>query len=1312
MWRRRFDRFRVASKLDKDSGEVQVNTLLYAMGREAEAIYDSFVYDDGGEDEEESKPELDYDTVIAKFSDHFVPKRNVIHERACFHKRAQKPGESVEAFVRSLYELAQYCEFEHTKDEQIRDRIVIGISDNDVSQKLQLEPDLSLERAIQIARQSEQIKQQNESLRSECAVDAMRQGRRPFHSRRSSNEGQWQKKQEHSESKQHSTCSRCNRQHGKIHPCPAKNKKCRRCNKIGHFEAACQTRMLKEVVTMPSSTTNTDEMFFQVTENVSDIMDQPDSENKWLVDLPVNGSTVKFKIDTGADISVISQAAFMRLPQRPRLVTATKGPITSPGGEVKSIGKFLATSEYKGEKYRFWITVIKGPYSHNLLGRSVATKMGLVMRVDGMDTVMLSQVFGDIGLLKCDPVKIELKADCEPYSLTTPRRIPFPLLAKVEAELKRMLALGIIEEVTEPSDWCAPMVPVVKRNKEQVRVCVDLKRLNKAVKRERYIMPTLEDIAPKLAGAKVFSTLDASCGFWQIPLDAASQKLTTFITPMGRFCFRRLPFGITSAPEIFQRQMSTLLRGHDGVVVVMDDILVYGATRKEHDTRLDAVLMTIKDSGLKLNKAKCHFGKAEIKYFGHLISAEGMRPDTDKVKAITQMPSPTNVTELKQVLGLVNYVGKFLPGLSSQLHPITALLRKESEWVWSDVQEAAFEKVKAMLVSAPALAYYDVNRKTVISADASSYGLGAALLQEHEGVLRPVAFGSRTLSDAEKRYSQIEKECLAGVWACERFARYVQGMENFLLQTDHKPLVPLINTYDLDKVPPRCQRLLMRLLKFNVVAEHVPGKQLIIADALSRSPLTDSSDEHTDQDVQAYVESVVENAPVSSKKLDKIRSATLEDEELQKIVQFIRNGWPPRTSLFPSLHGYYSARAHLSETDGLVLYQDRLVIPTALRSEVLKQLHEGHQGLTRCRVRARMSVWWPRISAEITTTVSTCKFCIENRRTQRREPLLTTPLPGGPWQRIAADLCELERQNYLIVTDYYSRDIEISHLSSTSSHQVITRLKGMFARWGIPLELVSDNATQFTSGEFQDFCQSYGFVHTTTSPHYPQANGAVERAVQTAKRILKQPDPYLALMCYRATPSAVTGVSPALLMAGRDIRTTLPMLEEKLQASPVDRHQIQQKDAQAKSAYRFFHDRRHSALPLPELQSGQAVRVKLDGEKGWKMSAKVISKCSEPRSYIVKTDNGAVLRRNRRHLQAVPELADSPDQQQQSEGSPLQLPSSPPSVARPSHGDPASVQRPKDSPVVCSPHQPSPQRTVQVTSRGREVRIPHRYRDT
>uniref|UniRef100_A0A3P9JYQ5 Gypsy retrotransposon integrase-like protein 1 n=1 Tax=Oryzias latipes TaxID=8090 RepID=A0A3P9JYQ5_ORYLA len=612
--------------------------------------------------------------------------------------------------------------------------------------------------------------------------------------------------------------------------------------------------------------------------------------------------------------------------------------------------------------------------------------MGLVTRVNEVNSDPPDDVFGEIGLLNCEPVRIELTDDAVPYSVSTPRRVPFPLLPKVEKEIKRMLNLGIIEEVPEPTDWCAPMVPAPKRNKEEVRVCVDLKRLNKGVKRERYILPTLDDITPKLAGAKVFSTLDASSGFWQIPLDPTCQKLTTFITPMGRFCFRRLPFGITSAPEIFQRLMSNLLKDLEGTVVVMDDILVYGSNKEEHDNRLKAVLQTVKASGLKLNRAKCHFGKTELQFFGHIIGADGVKPDESKVEAIAKMSSPSNVEQLRQVLGLINYVGKFLPGLSTVLHPLTSLLRKGTAWVWDEPQERAFKKAKTMLVAAPALHYYDVNKPTVVSADASSYGLGATLLQDHNGELMPVAFASRTLTDAEKRYSQIEKECLASVWACERFARYIQGMGNVRLQTDHKPLVPLINSYDLDKTPLRCQRLLMRLMRFNVTAEHVPGKQLVVADTLSRHPLKDSSVPQTEKQVKAYVNTIVDSKPIKSNKLEEIREATKEDTDLQKVITFTRTGWPRNMGKNSTLYRFFAARNHLSESDGLMLYEDRIVIPSALRSGVLDQLHEGHQGLTKCRERAKLTVWWPNIGAQITSKVNSCNFCREHKPTQRRNP--------------------------------------------------------------------------------------------------------------------------------------------------------------------------------------------------------------------------------------------------------------------------------------------------------------------------------------
>ncbi|KAI2648690.1 Transposon Ty3-G Gag-Pol polyprotein [Labeo rohita] len=1089
------------------------------MGRQAEPIFSTFSFSAEEEDDY-------YNAVVKKFDEHFVPKRNLLHDRACFHKRSQRNGESVEAFVRSLYELAEFCDFRATKDEQIRDRIVIGIADSNVSEKLQLEPDLTLEKAIQIARQSELIKTQSADIRGACDVSEV--GCKPKHTK------QFKKHQggkyRNPDSKQRDESSKVN---------------CSRCARA-HEYGACPARGNDAAVSDDAN------------------------EDEWHVKLPMHGTTVNFKIDTGADITVMSEQTFLKLPNRPHLAK-TLADIRSPGG-----------------------------------------KLDCIVDTEGC-------VFGDFGLLNCEPIKIELRQDAKPYSLTSPRRVPFPLLPKVEEELRRMLKSGIIEQVTEATDWCAPMVPVKKKN-GKVRICVDLKKLNEAVKRERFILPTLEDILPQLSGPRIFSTLDASSGFWQIPLDASCRKLTTFITPVGRFCFRRLPFGITSAPEIFQREMSALLRDHAGTVAVMDDILVFGRDKEEHDRNLKAVLKSIRESGLKLNKEKCHFGKSEIQFFGHIIGKDGICPDTNKVRAITELPCPTNLTELRQVLGMVNYLGKFLPGLSSVLHPMTELLKGDTVWTWGVAQTQAFNRVKSMLTTAPVLALYDANRTTVVSADASSYGLGAALFQQQENGLRPVAFCSRTLTETERRYSQIEKECLASVWACERFSRYLQGMDKFELQTDHKPLVPLINTYDVDKAPLRCQRLLMRLMRFNVKAVHVPGKQLVVADTLSRNPLAHHGESDTESDVTVFVLTVLSTKAVSGDRLNAIKKVTQQDSDLQLVCKYIRQRWPSQTSqLTNPLHSFHAARAHLSEIDGLLLYEDRIVIPSSQRPEVLHQLHTGHQGLTKCRERANMLVWWPGIGKDITKTVETCEFCQVYKLTQKREPLMVTSLPDGPWQKIAEDICELYGKKYLIVVDYYSRDIEIAHLQTISSQQVITHLKTMFVRWGIPYELVTDNATQFTSAEFVEFKTTYNFTHTTSSPHYPQANGAAERSVAIAKRVLRQPDPQLALMSYHATPINATGLSPAQLMIGRQIRTTVPMLPKNLLPSPIDYEQVRLKDKQTKQAYKYFYNRRYSAKSLPDLHTGQSVKVKVDGKKAWKTSATVVGKAPEPRSYIVQT---------------------------------------------------------------------------------------------
>ena len=378
------------------------------------------------------------------------------------------------------------------------------------------------------------------------------------------------------------------------------------------------------------------------------------------------------------------------------------------------------------------------------------------------------------------------------------------------------------------------------------------------------MLPNLDDISPKLAGSSLFSKLDASSGFYQIPLHPNSCELTTFITPMGRYCFRRVPFGITSAPEIFQRKMTELLHGIEGVEVIIDDILIHGKTRKEHDDRLDRVFRRIQDSGLKLNRDKCEFRKTEIEYFGHMITSEGIRPSSSRVDAIRQMETPTNLTELRRFIGMVNYLGRFIPDLASVISPMTDLLKSESAWLWENAQADAFSRVKQLLTSAPVLTFYDPCKPIVVSADASSFGLGAALFQKEGEEYKPVAYCSRKLSSTELKYAQIEKECLASLWACEKFSRYIVGLKSFKLLTDHKPLVLLINTQDLDKAPLRCQRMLMRLRGYSLHAEHVPGKNLIVPDTLSRSPIgRPNQTEAFPDEIECYVDLLENSRPLT-----------------------------------------------------------------------------------------------------------------------------------------------------------------------------------------------------------------------------------------------------------------------------------------------------------------------------------------------------------------------------------------------------------------------------------------------------------------
>ena len=480
---------------------------------------------------------------------------------------------------------------------------------------------------------------------------------------------------------------------------------------------------------------------------------------------------------------------------------------------------------------------------------------------------------------------------------------------------------------------------------------------------------------------------------------------------------------------------------------------------------------------------------------------------------------------------------------------------------------------------------------------------------------------------------------MATVWTCEKFSQYLCGLESFTMLTDHKPLIPLMNDRDLDQVPLRCQRLLIRMMRFNAKVKHVPGKELVIADALSRSPIRhDRSDEELDQDVSAHIAAVVGTWNISVNKLCTIKRATAEDPVLSQVVQYTVEGWPKYAKDVPfELRAYHEARNHLSVSEGLLIYDSRIAIPETLRMEMLNRIHDGHMGVTKSRERARSCIWWPGISEDVRQKVEKCGFCQEHRPAQTREPLISTKMPERPWERVAADLCMLKNRNYLVVSDYFSRFIEVAYLGlNTKSLPVIAKIKAIFARWGIPLEVVTDNGPQFDSSDFENFATEYGFDHITSSPTYAQSNGAAESAVKIAKKLLQQEDPYRAFLAYRNTPIAATGRSPAELLVGRQLRTTLPVLPLQASHELSLYRQARAQDSATKSASAQYYNARFGCKPLPALTPGESVRVKTDNEKCWSTPAKVVKKCDEPRSYIIETEAGSVLRRNRRHLQQIP----------------------------------------------------------------------------
>ena len=870
--------------------------------------------------------------------------------------------------------MAQSCGFQAKRD-QIRDRFLVGVRDTGLIEKLALETDQDLDHLISHAKKYEAVKKAvKDKVEEQKRVDALRwskpnpQSNRHHNNYRQANmqnKLQWRRNRQQGEHLQtnpqgrnqqapesshgiytnqshpqinrnqghatweaagNRTCNFCGMMHrlGRNN-CPAYGKTCTRCNKRNHFPEVCRSAGPPQVAAVQEVEASdehaspdaylglVEEMSHDKLNNETDkaeISALEDDKNSGMVKLKIGKGEeqIWMKIDTGADVSVVSYETLKKL-NLTKHMQETDIKLNSPGGKVDVIGKVtteIRTPRAKVEDVVLYAT--RNPI-RPLLGREDSMKLGLVKLLNEVN-VPEGMFAKEVGLWQTTPVSITLKEGAAPYAVATARRVSLPLYQPVKEELGRLESAGIIEKVTEPTDWCAPIVPVPKPG-GKVRLTVDFKKLNASVKRERYELPTFVELSTAVQGSDTFSKLDATSGFFHLPLSEESKHLTTFLTPFGRYRFNRLPMGITLAPEVYQRKMAEMLDGLPGVVFFQDDIIVHGKGT-EHDKRPSAVLNRIKETGIKLNESKCEFRRQSVSFLGHRLSAAGVQPDKDKIRAVQDMPPPENVHELRTLLGVINFLTRFVPNAQTVLGPMHDLLKKDVTWVWDHPQQKAFKDIKQKIAEAGVLAYFDTKLETLVSADASSYGIGGCLMQKgQDGELRPVAFCSRRLTSAESRYAQIEKEYLAAAWACEKFHGYLYGLQRFSLLTDHKPLVPLINSRNIADAPLRCQRLLMRLAAYAGDAIYTPGKQLIIADLLSRKPVSEQPPADTDvADIEAHVNAIISALPASKGKLEDFAQRQHQDRRIQQVKEFTGNGWP--SSVPPDLLEFYAARGYLS----------------------------------------------------------------------------------------------------------------------------------------------------------------------------------------------------------------------------------------------------------------------------------------------------------------------------------------------------------------------------------------------------------------
>ena len=841
---------------------------------------------------------------------------------------------------------------------------------------------------------------------------------------------------------------------------------------------------------------------------------------------------------------------------------------------------------------------------------------------------------------------------------STGRKVPLHYRTAAEKLVNQLKDKGVIRQTPKSKApvFCARGFFVPKNNGEDVRLVVDNSEVNKSIKRP---------VHPFLAGpdqltiippeAKVFCKLDALWGYYQIELAEESRHITTFMTEFGTFEFCRAPMGLNCSGDEFCRRSDDALRGLPGVIKLIDDILIYASNYEELITRVEAVLQRCTEHNITLSRKKIEIGD-KVTFAGYDVSAAGHSPTADRIKAITEFPTPLkDKTAVKSFLGMCTGLGsKFVPDFTHAAHELYQLTKKETAWTWGAIHEEAVNKIKSILTSDLILRNFNPDWKTQVVTDASRSGLGFALMQLDPSTKRWhfIQCGSRTTSGAESRYAVCELEGLGIAFAVEKCRHYLLGMKWFEVITDHKSLKGVFKKCLSDVQNARLRRYRERLQEYNFTVDWRPGKFNDVADCLSRYPL--SGEPHDSED-NACVCSAVRSPDDPDEGIHfnicgAIRSPEDPDPQLKQLVEAADSD-PTYRELKEGINTFYKhedlppghpGHGFKNEWDNfsihatglIIVNNDRILVPTAYRKILLVKLHKAHNGTTKTQWRGRRDYWWPKMDEAISHHVRTCGTCIPYHASQPQQPIIPQNISTGPMNVVGTDQFKIGNRDYLVIVDQYSGWPNVTELTGTSSRYIVKAMRKFFNTYGNPGKIHLDNGTNLTSTETFDFLRERKIpIPDPSCPYFPQSNGLAESSVKQVRRLLEKHGCNWQtfednLLEWMDTPNDC-GSTPGELFLGRRLRTSLPILPGKTDFNIANA--IAGGTKRKENRVKQYARRRTRDLPI--LAPGQRVHIQCPtGKRRWDSQGQVIHVKDDGRKYYVKYDHGYERYVNRIHL--------------------------------------------------------------------------------